>query len=430
MNIISLGLTIKYASKYKVTRIDFNSTQTLLDADVIFWDVKSFEDEFALKSQLRNEAESYYNNIKRRKHEFSEFFKLGRTLVITSPSFLDYTFDTSKQLNFVSILPIEKPITIEKSGTSIQANNMSFMQEFLERAGKYLHYNYEFQRPVGVPIMFIKDTKYVVSQFINIENGLIVFLPNFKLPTSDVDTHIWFCDLILTLIDDIKAYKKNEDISKKIETPEWAKKIEILGEKNEKEALLLLLIQKMEIESKIKTHETKLKEYNHLKILFTGTGEELEGIVRLVFLEMGFQIEEPEKGRDDLIIHHGDFVAVIEAKGVDGSSGEKHAAQLQKWVSAYHEKQEKEPKGILIANTFRKIPLHERTQEDFPHQMLKYVERMRHCLMTGIQLLYLLLDFRSGKLTIEDIVTRLSETVGILEYGNQADYFDSLPNQQ
>ena len=52
--------------------------------------------------------------------------------------------------------------------------------------------------------------------------------------------------------------------------------------------------------------------------------------------------------RDDLILQYNDRIAVVEIKGVlRKSAAERHAAQLEKWVSSYFSDKGIRPKGIL-----------------------------------------------------------------------------------
>ena len=91
------------------------------------------------------------------------------------------------------------------------------------------------------------------------------------------------------------------------------------------------------------------------------------------------------------------------------SSAEKHAAQLEKWVSQYYEKNDIKPKGILVVNAYNDRPLEERTEPAFPNQMLKFSIAREHCLITGLQLLCLYLDCKDDdekrRKAIDDLLT-------------------------
>jgi len=109
----------------------------------------------------------------------------------------------------------------------------------------------------------------------------------------------------------------------------------------------------------------------------------------------------------------GDRIAVVEVKGIIGSAAEKHAAQLEKWVSEYYASSGKKPKGILVVNAFRNIPLQNRDETVFPDQMLPYCEHREHCLLTGLQLLGLYLACVDEPSEADDIINNIFETKGV-----------------
>jgi hypothetical protein len=98
------------------------------------------------------------------------------------------------------------------------------------------------------------------------------------------------------------------------------------------------------------------------------------------------------EGRDDLIAEFEEKIFVIEVKGKTKSAAEGDAAQLEKWVSTHMAEKSKLPKGLLVVNAYREIPLEERTEDVFPNQMLKFSKQREHCLMSGLQLLCLYLS--------------------------------------
>lgn len=139
--------------------------------------------------------------------------------------------------------------------------------------------------------------------------------------------------------------------------------------------------------------------------------------------DWGFEILDTQKGRDDLILRYNNEIAVVEIKGVTGSAAEKHAAQLEKWVSTFYEENEIKPKGILVVNTYRDQPLINRPEVSFPHQMLKFCTQREHCLLTSTQLLSLYLDVKNDPLRKDELIQQLFNTVGILEgYSNPLNY--------
>jgi hypothetical protein len=170
---------------------------------------------------------------------------------------------------------------------------------------------------------------------------------------------------------------------------------------------------------KARTRLTKLQgqreELEARDQLYLGTGRALELQVRDVFELLGGKVSEPVPDRDDWRVSFPEGDAVIEVKGVKKSAAEKHAAQLEKWVAGAYEEKGKMPKGILIVNTWREKSLAERTDEDFPPQMLPYSEGRGHCLLTGLQLFLIRADVEANSKRAAHCRKKLLDGVGILE---------------
>ena len=150
------------------------------------------------------------------------------------------------------------------------------------------------------------------------------------------------------------------------------------------------------------------------KRLVTGTGKALELEVRKVLELIGGKVREPEPGRDDWKVTFPEGEAVVEVKGLKGSAGERDAAQLEKWVSTHLEDVGTMPKGLLIVNGWRDMPIDQRTEPTFPDQMLKYSKSRGHCLATGLQMLGILQDVEAKPERAKVWRERLLGTVGPL----------------
>jgi hypothetical protein len=70
-------------------------------------------------------------------------------------------------------------------------------------------------------------------------------------------------------------------------------------------------------------------------------------------------------------------------------------------------------KGILIVNAFKDTPLKDRTEVQFPDQMLPYAQAREHCLMTGLQLLGLYLDCKDDDEKKRQMIDLMFTTNGI-----------------
>ena len=158
--------------------------------------------------------------------------------------------------------------------------------------------------------------------------------------------------------------------------------------------------------------------------MITSSGSILEEIVKTVLVEIGFSLQKAEIGRSDLIASYGDFNIVAEIKGVTKSAAEKHAAQLEKWVSEYYEENNQMPKALLIENAFCETPLSERKEEVFPDQMLKYCEARGHALITTTQLLCMYIEIKKDPSCAQERITELLSCVG--KYPRYLDYENFL----
>ena len=213
---------------------------------------------------------------------------------------------------------------------------------------------------------------------------------------------------------------KNHKTPTKQSIPNWVDNYILKGENEIHSNLTSLNKKLLETQQAIEKNKKSVATFKNLKALFSTNGDVLESVVQLVLKGFGFEIEIPDNNRDDLIIKMDNKVGVVEVKGLGKSAAERNAAQLQKWVSNYHFENEFNPKGILIVNTFKNKFIEERTGDDFPHQMLPYAKQMKLCLITGIQLLYMYLDFQSGELNKEEIKSLLFNTTGVLTYKSQS----------
>lgn len=209
----------------------------------------------------------------------------------------------------------------------------------------------------------------------------------------------------------LKGRKSN---SAEVIPPKWVKEYRIGSEHIELEILKELLEQEKEISERIERQNSVTRQFDQLKMLLFESGKNLESLIEMVFTNFGYTILKSKENRDDLIIKYYDEIAVIEIKGVNGSAGENHAAQLEKWVTEYMIDYGVLPKGVLIVNTFREKPLYSRIEKDFPDQMLKFSVRREHCLMTTAQLLELYLCFTAGDMSFDSIHNLIFKTIGTI----------------
>lgn len=438
MNIINIHTNLQISSENQISSIEFNSQNTFLDADMIFWNLEHTHSKFR-EYAVNPKIESIFNNYEElfitRKRELKEFFNKGRCLVIFSPNFDPIEFKvtnkskvtSTKSLNFAELLSSQSLLKLKAKtsiGQKVSCIDNEQINGFFSKYCNNFSYNKQIIGEIENPIMFINGTKHVVGAYFRVEGGKIFFLPNFNSNLKPP-----FEDFLRDLLTFVESFHIENELDWTI--PEWATNYKLPTEQDTEKKLKDLLKKKEEVNSKISKQKEDLNYLNKLKCLFTSQGDSLEEIVAKVFIDFGFSLDEAKPFRDDLIVKIDDKIGVVEIKGVKKSAAEKHAVQLQKWVTNYHLEMNVNPKGILVVNTFYDTPLNDRIGNDnFPDQMMAYVHQMNHCVLTSLQLLYIYLDFLEGKIKLTEITKMFFETIGELVYkkidtSNSLLFFDS-----
>jgi hypothetical protein len=154
------------------------------------------------------------------------------------------------------------------------------------------------------------------------------------MPNTDfIDGYI---DLKTTFVRIKEIYKPSKIEVFKSVLPDWCNDYLLENESIERNKLIELKLKLDSITELIAKQNEVIEKQDDLKRILISSGHELELYITNLFIELGYEIIDVELNRDDIIIKKNESVAVIEIKGVKGSSAEKHAAQLMKWVSTYH----------------------------------------------------------------------------------------------
>ncbi|MBM6383116.1 MAG: hypothetical protein JSY10_03865 [Paenibacillus sp.] len=432
MNILAIDC---YFNHNDVSNERFRSTTTFLDYEVIIWhpgfSLFSYEADRGdngiykgLKSLSERDSTAIQYDIVRRKNEIKEILELGRTVIVfTVPNQASYYYTGEKQfsgtgrnrvttnivnkVDLLSILP-EKLNVTEARGSSIECRATEPFKTFFTANQKHFQYEAYFNHPVGSPLYFVKGTNKAVASYLKVGNGNLIFIPTF-FDDDNEKLQKDFIDSIITLVEELK-----HDTGDFVQ-PLWSNNFLLPNEENEKKELTIVENELALILEKINVQKETISKIESYKILFTGSGRALEIQVAKVFENLGFQVEEGLPGRDDLIISYNNKVSVVEVKGVSKSAAEKHAAQLEKWVSGYFEMHEVMPKGILVVNAFKDLPLDKRIEDDFPSQMIGYSEKRDHCLISSLQLLCLYFDCLKNPSKKEEYLNELLSTTGVYD---------------
>lgn len=435
-----LGLNTSFASlAYEGFHENrFCSTISLLDYDAVVIDVG-----FLVESNYETGA-GVFENKKRLSdyqssqivHDFDtvreqivELLKQGRNLFVlmgrnencyiyTGEKQYSGTGKNARQTNIVREFDMYSFLPIKINATHVYGSEISICckspySDFMKKtAGNGQYSSFFSVREKATALAKISGTEKVVAAVIPYEKGKIICLPQPYYEEEYVDPDDWLIygkEYLDALVELNNRLCVNDDA---ISYPEWAMNIHILDEN-------VMLEKKMDLENKILELQAELEKQNAIleeiqkyKLLITSSGNQLENIVQKVLRELGFSLTEAEKGRSDIIAQYNDTHVVAEIKGVTKSAAEKHAAQLEKWVSQYIEENETVPKALLIVNGFCETPVYNRTEEVFPNQMLKYCQSRGHALMTATQLLCLFIEIQQNPECKQERLGELLSCVG------------------
>lgn len=451
-------LMLDYYPAYKPADLArFSDDTSCFDYDVVVWDPGSawrnyqvgFPNDSYQGLPLFDESSSVRSrsDIDRRRTEFREFVESGRTLFVISRPPQRFCYDTGERKysgtgrnrattiiaaadDFWRALPVSIGIT-QAAGKNIEFVGSSEFSELWKNYKELLRYEAVVRADIGTALMKIAGTDKIVSLVVRIKGGGAIVLlpaplfteaddeydendediegrgedgPEEKGPTQAALFQNSLCDLAARL----QSGASVEPL------PAWTATYRLSGEVELRSAVVEKETQIQEARGELTALQAELDKLEGRKRLITGTGGPLEAEVRAVLEALGGEVKEAEPGRDDWKVRFPEGEAVVEVKGLQGSAGEKDAAQLEKWVASHIEEFGARPKGLLVVNGWRKVPIDQRTEAVFPDQMLKYSKAREHCLVTGLQLLGILQDVESNPERAEHWRKKLLKSVGPL----------------
>ncbi len=437
MRVLALGCLVNQDETDHAT---FRSATSLLDYDVVIWDPLSTIDEYrldpfnnmyrGLPSLSENDSARIVEDIARRRGEFSSMLELGRTLIIfgagpqrcyvyTGQQTISGTGRNAKVTNFVNDIDVLAALpfamtTVAATGTQMQLRAGEPYAQWWQRLRPGLQYRAYFAVKDAADLAVVEGTDRVVASALSVGRGVVLIVPALSWRTSDqipgqASNEAVVVDAFRSLLDALREQTGD------FKLPDWAVAYGLPDERAHLEELRSREVERDALLKRIDEGKAAVATLTQRKILFTGSGVALESQVREAFAALGFDVSPGAPGRDDFIATRGNDVAVIEVKGVSKSAAEKHAAQLEKWVSGYYEANGRQPKGILVVNTFAQSRLEQRTAPDFPDQMLPYSKGRGHALVTGLQLLGAWLDAEAHPDRRDEIAGSLLSAVGIWE---------------
>lgn len=444
MRLLSLDFDPVYGED--ATRASFAGDVSVFDHDVVIWDPEmTFATYTRHSGQYRNlPSLSEHSSVqiqadaKRRRAEFTEFINSGRVLVVIVRPPQQCYIDTGErsysgtgrnrqttrilgEFDLLSALPIPSDASFTTaSGSRITVSAGGPLADLLRKYAERLSYSAVISRAPGSPLAHVTGTsRQVASVQRSTAGGHLILMPPVDLERSFEneeealdDDDIWMDGAHEFQVDLLAAI---EGLAGKVSArPQWADRFATAEQTKIRESITARQKRIESSRAKLAKLQQEAEAAESRDQLFLGTGRALELEVREVLQLLGGTVTEPEPGRDDWRVSFGTARAVVEVKGVVKSAAEKHAAQLEKWVATALEESGEAPKGLLVVNTWRETPLDERTEADFPDQMLKYCIGREHCLVTGLQMFVIREEIEADPSRAEYWRKALLDTAGVL----------------
>jgi hypothetical protein len=374
---------------------DFLSSQNLLEYDFIIIDTKT------LLADINGHS---IDKIKKRFSDLKDFIAQKNLPIAFIQSVAGHFTDLigDKTFTIYELLDLEVKET-ETQGRKIESPKDGLFNKLFKENPVSFEYVIGYSVHPGNSIGYAQSQKVPIGFY----TRDYIFMPTFN------DDEYMDDDVFLTEVYNIAlAIRRNDGM---ITLPDWTTQFHLPEEKDKRKCLSDVEKTIIKLEKKKREIENTLSQVIAIKQLWTSSGTVLEKIVQSVFEELGFEILQIQAGRSDLTMKWNERIIVAEIKGISKSAGEKNAAQLEKWVSSYFSDNGVEAKGLLIANTYREMPLEERTEPSFPDQMLKYTKQRGHCLINTISLCNILLYCRQHPTEKDKIIDELLLTEGRYE---------------
>ncbi|CCH69551.1 hypothetical protein BN10_20015 [Phycicoccus elongatus Lp2] len=452
LRVLSLDACVKItADEYQ-----FKGAVSLFDYDIVFWDPARSLDTYSFdyntfdgrRSLNRGTSAAAMRDAERRGREIREFLNLGRTLVVYLPGDMAVNVYTGEQehsgtgrnrqtTDILGTFDLLDCLTVSCGGLSTSGLDIEpvdgTVAPLYRETSDFWAYRRTLDNADGLQVLMrVKGTDKPVAGYAEVGDGLLVLLPSFWRPTEDSNdedeedeededrvghgsddelTAKDWTDRERTADESVLEWIASLARKSAIETASWTKDFVFEGQeaRDEKIRKAQALVERHQ--RTVDALAEEQAQEDAWKLLVAGTGEPLEHQVREALTLLGFTLEPPIRGRADVRAARDGRRLVAEVKGVKGSAAEKHAAQLEKWVSE-EKTSGADVKGVLVVNAWKDTPPDQRDQPAFPSQMLAYSTARDHCLVTGAQLLAMVRAREDQPARANEIADVLLNTVG------------------
>jgi len=411
VTIAGMGFTL--VDRRWTEAFDYSGPESLLGHDIVVWDVSE---------SLGRGSNVSFADIERRERELDEHLAAGKPLVILLPSNVTFPLVAPDPLlaldgprhSAVNLLPVAVGL-VSAQGSAFAPPPPGPFADFWKRASRAAEYASYLAADIGEPLLRIKGTARTVAAHVHDGGASVVLLPRLPDPheslegptdeDGEVAEHVELTDALIALLNALRRERP---------LPGWADRVLLPGEDDLRAERQRAGNAIRRAERRHEQVEGALRALAARKHLIASDGPALEEVVAQALRALGFDVEGGPSGRADLVARLDKKIAVVEVKGLTRSAGERDAAQLGKWVSGFHAENGVRPKGVLIANAWRRRAPDERTQPAFPTQMRHFAKEQRFALITGEQLLRMWLYAEAQPTRRRAVARSLLDCVGVL----------------
>jgi len=322
----------------------------------------------------------------------------GRTIIFITGTPPRSVQDTSiyGRLKSVNVYP---QAAIGRNIQFTQHGKAQIFQDYFQNVNEYLaHWTATDEAISEKTIAVIGETELVIAGEYSIERGKLVVLP----PPSHDEAVVG--KVIQSLYN--MARKYYEDTQKRIfvgDEPVWVE------EHKTQEHLQII--------DNIEDLELRKQGLDMIIYLLYGTGPELEDSVKLTLERLGLEVEKTPPGANiDFTARNADetIKLAVEVTGTTDKIKKESKKVPQAWMYL-GEKQDEQEKLVLMANTYRHLPIEGRTDKlHFTSHVKNKFTEISALLMTTADLYFLWKDVHEKKRDADEVLKLLYKSKGIL----------------
>lgn len=389
--------------------------------------------------------------------ELEAWVSSGHTLIVVLDEPL-VVFEYGHQSNpmtpipydFASLSLFSRPQLGRKTGTRVKLadeNSKCLLNDWINKVQYHYLIGSKDRHDVLVVDTALAGDVQAVASIIYSGKGQVIFVPTIV----DRKLRDAYIKALVEIRDRLKATA--------VPLPKWADDFGPEDEKAIRTDIGTKNNQISQLQALIAERNDALESFRWFKTLVSGSGDDFMNVVRKAMEIVGFDVVPVVGNRTDLIARDGDRILACETKGVERPGKEEDLRQTRTWVSEVdlaivtaaegvssdpHLKQcavalaeldittgEEAGKrfavtGLLVLATFRNLPLDQRTSPDFSNDMLLNAKRSSVCILTGHQLVNLVLLCERSPERKAAIREKLSSTAGAFQMDDMPDLFKRL----